>query len=41
MKIIRSMGGVKLKEERSSQEFMDLLDFKESLDRLAKAKGVQ
>ena len=39
--IIRAMRGVKLIEQRSSQEVTDLLGLEETLDRLAKANGIR
>ena len=39
--MIRAMCGVKLIEKRSSQELMDLLGLKETLDRLAKTNRIR
>ena len=40
-KMIRAKQGVKLIKKRNSQELMDCLGLEETLDRLAKANGVQ
>ena len=39
--MIRAMSGVKLLDRRNSEELMDMLDIKESLDRMAKASSIQ
>ena len=39
--MIRAMYGVKLLDRRNSDELMDMLGIKESLDRMAKASSMQ
>ena len=38
--MIRAMRGVKLLDQRNSEELMDMLGIKESLDRMAKASSI-
>ena len=39
--MIRAMCGVKLLDRRNSEELVDMLGIKESLDRMAKASSIQ
>ena len=39
--IIRAMCGVKLLDQRNSEELMDMLSIKESLDRMAEASSMR
>ena len=39
--MIRAMSGVKLLDQRNSEELMDMLGIKESLDRMAKACSIR
>ena len=39
--MIRAMCGVKLLDQRNSEEFMDMFGIRESLDRIAKASCVR
>ena len=39
--MIRAMRGVKLLDRRNSEELMDMLGIKESLDRMAKARSMR
>ena len=39
--MIRAMCGVKLLDQRNSEELMDMLGMKESLDRMAKASSMR